>query len=86
MTTPMLNTNADQITMQVPGFRININTASEAQLQLLPGIGPNLAERIIEDREANGSYLDLQDIQRVRGIGPKTADRIATAADFHSDR
>jgi len=62
--------------------RININTASEARLQLLPRIGPKTARRIVEDRLENGPFKDAQDFQRVRGIGPKTADRIAQVADF----
>lgn len=62
--------------------RLNINTATAAQLELLPRIGPALAQRIIEDRDANGPYKDAEDLQRVRGIGPRTAERIAAVADF----
>ena len=66
--------------------RINVNTATGAQLELLPRIGPRLAQRIIDDRDANGPFEDAGDIQRVKGIGPKTAQRIAAVADFSTQR
>src|SRR5690606_9762334 len=56
--------------------RINVNTAGEAELQLLPGIGPALAARIIEDREANGPYESVDDLMRIKGIGPRTVARL----------
>lgn len=58
-------------------IRIDLNTASEAELQLLPNIGPRLAERIVVDRSNNGSFGSLDDLSRVPGIGPVTVERIA---------
>lgn len=55
---------------------ININTASQAELETLPGIGPTTAQKIIEYREANGSFLSTEDIVNVSGIGPVTYERI----------
>lgn len=49
--------------------RVNINTATQAQLQSLPGIGQARAEAIIADREANGPFHIPEDITRVSGIG-----------------
>ena len=55
---------------------ININTASSFELETLPGIGPAIAQRIIEYREANGPFLAIEDIVNVSGIGPGTYERI----------
>ncbi len=62
--------------------RIAVNTASAAELDLLPGIGPVYAQRIVDDRTANGPFTSLQDLQRVRGIGPKTAEKLAPLITF----
>lgn len=50
---------------------ININTASALELESLPKIGPVLAKRIVEYRQANGPFKTTADIQNVSGIGPK---------------
>ncbi len=49
--------------------QINLNTASEKELQELPGIGPAMSARIIEYRETNGAFQNIEDIKKVRGIG-----------------
>lgn len=59
---------------------ININTASAAELELLPQIGPTLANRIVAERNANGPFASLEDIERVRGIGPRTVEKIRDLA------
>lgn len=55
---------------------ININTASAAELELLPGIGPALAGRIIEYRQSHGAFRTVEDLTNVRGIGEKTLERL----------
>jgi competence ComEA-like helix-hairpin-helix protein len=49
--------------------RVRLNTASEDELQQLPGIGPRLARAIVADRATRGPYRTIRDLQRVRGIG-----------------
>ena len=56
--------------------KININTADEAALQTLPGIGPVLAQRIVAWREANGDYVLAEDLLAVEGIGLTKLDGI----------
>ncbi len=57
--------------------RVNINNASAGTLDdCLSGIGPAYAKRIIEYREAHGGFKAIEEIQEVRGIGPKTFEKI----------
>lgn len=51
---------------------VNINTADEATLQLLPRVGPAVSKRIVEYREENGKFAEATDLMQVRGIGEKT--------------
>jgi competence protein ComEA len=64
----------------VASGRIDINVAGEAELQLLSGIGPTLASRIVADREANGPYSSVDELQRVRGIGERTVEKVREMA------
>jgi competence ComEA-like helix-hairpin-helix protein len=59
---------------------ININTATAAELELLPGIGPALAARIVEDRERKGLFKSVDNLDRVKGIGPETLRKLRSAA------
>lgn len=52
-------------------FRVEINTATWVEWSQLEGIGPHTARAIVADREANGPFESIDDIQRVQGIGPK---------------
>ena len=55
---------------------LNINTATAAQLETLDGIGPVLAQRIVDEREANGPYTGAEDLTRVEGIGQAIVESI----------
>ena len=66
-TTPISSTN-----QSVSVNKININTADESLLCELPGIGPKIAQRIIEYRQEHGSFKTIQEITNVSGIGDKT--------------
>ncbi|MEU6861648.1 helix-hairpin-helix domain-containing protein [Glycomyces sp. NPDC046736] len=58
------------------GGLVNVNVASAAELDSLKGIGPVLAERIIEYREANGSFQSVEELAEVSGIGNALLDQI----------
>ena len=51
--------------------KININTATQAELEEITGIGPSLAQKIIEYRESNGKFKDIEELKNVSGIGDK---------------
>lgn len=55
---------------------VDVNRASAAELETLPGIGPALARRIMESRAEAGPFRSADDLLRVRGIGPATLERI----------
>ena len=55
---------------------VDVNTATSAELERLPGIGPALASRIVEDRNQHGPFSSVHDITRVSGIGEKMFESI----------
>ena len=55
-----------------PAAPVNINTATTAELETLPGIGPAMAARIVEYRQKNGSFKKIEDLMNVKGIGEKS--------------
>jgi competence ComEA-like helix-hairpin-helix protein len=56
---------------------VNINTASESQLMLLPRVGPSLAKKIVEYRQANGDFKAPEELVLVPGIGDKSYESMA---------
>jgi len=57
-------------------FQTDINTADWTELMQLPEIGETMARRIVESRQQQGPFKSREDLQRVRGIGPRTMEKI----------
>jgi competence protein ComEA len=55
-----------------PAAKVNLNAATAAQLEALPGVGPALAARIVEHRQKSGGFKSLQELMAVKGIGEKS--------------
>lgn len=62
---------------EAPSGRINLNSASAIELQMIPGIGEVLSQRIIDYRDANGGFQTVQELMEIKGIGEKTFAKIA---------
>lgn len=60
----------------VAKFQVDVNRADWPELIQLPGIGQVLAERMIAERQRGGAFRSHDDLSRVRGIGPRTLERI----------
>src|SRR5262245_5081488 len=55
---------------------VDLNSATQDELARLPGVGPSLAVRIVERRESVGAYASVEDLRRVKGIGPAKLQRL----------
>ena len=51
---------------------VNLNTATKAELEKLPGVGPSMAQRILDYRQKNGSFKKIEDLMNIQGIGEKS--------------
>lgn len=71
-------------TRRTPPSPVDLDTAPESVLVTLPGIGPALAKRIVQDRERGGRFGSITAFTRVAGIGEKTAMRLAPLVTFSS--
>jgi competence protein ComEA len=69
----------------IEGQRLDLNRATTEELELLPRIGPTLARRIVEDRAERGPFRSVEDLGRVRGIGPRTLEELAPLATVRSE-
>jgi competence protein ComEA len=66
----------DRAAPQVARFQVDVNHADWPELIQLPGVGQILAERWIAERERGGEFRSVDDLERVRGMGPRTLERI----------
>lgn len=58
------------------GGKVHLNTASKAELDVLPGVGPALAERILEYRQTHGNFKNIEEIKNVKGISEKKFEKM----------
>ena len=65
--------------------KLNLNTATEEQLMLLPSVGPSKAERVVTWRKKNGGFKRTADLRRVKGFGYKTFKRLEPFLDIKGD-
>jgi competence ComEA-like helix-hairpin-helix protein len=65
--------------------KLNLNTATEEQLMLLPSVGPSKAERIVVWRKKNGGFKRVADLRRVKGFGYRTFKRLEPFLDIKGD-
>ncbi len=65
--------------------KVNINTAAEDQIALLPGIGPKLATEIVNYRTNNGNFQVIDDIKKVSGVGDKKFEKIKNFVTVEGD-
>jgi len=65
------------------GFRIDLNVADAATLELLPGVGPNIAQNIVHARRDGAVFLGPDDLQTVKFIGPSLLSRVQPWVIYH---
>lgn len=65
--------------------KLNLNTATEEQLMLLPTVGPSKAERIVAWRKKNGGFKRTADLRRVKGFGYRTFKKLEPFLDIKGD-
>jgi competence protein ComEA len=58
------------------GEPLDLNAAVAGDLQLLPGVGPKLAQRIVDERMRRGGFRSLDELSDVKGVGPKTLEHV----------
>jgi len=59
-----------------PTHPINLNSATAAELQQVPGIGPSTADKILEMRKSYGAFKSVDDLLAIKGIGPKRLEKM----------
>ena len=70
----------------VPQLTVDLDRATQAEIEALPGIGPALARRIVEERTQHGPFGSLEGLDRVKGVGKRLLERLAPHVTFGSSR
>ncbi len=70
-----------QLSVEEKPTLLNINSATSNELQTLPGIGPNMAQRIIDHRKESGNFNSIDSLTDVKGIGEKTLEKLKPFID-----
>lgn len=78
-----INVNSTNTSAAQEGLKININTATNEQLERLPRIGKALAQRIIDYRESNGRFKNINELKNVSGIGEKIFESLKDKIAVH---
>lgn len=71
-----VGTSGDAVIKGTSGGLVNLNTATQEDLQTLTGIGPSKADAILEYRETVGKFKEVDELKQVTGIGDKTFERL----------
>ena len=81
---PLAGASANGSGLATPsgGKLVHVNSATQAELETLPGIGPTTARRIIDRRELLGNFENLEDLDNVTGIGPTTLEKLGSLLAF----
>jgi competence protein ComEA len=69
-----------------PGAPVNLNAASLAQLQTLPGVGASTAQRILDYRQKNGAFKKIEELMNVKGLGEKSFLKLKPLVNVGADK
>jgi competence protein ComEA len=69
-----------------PGAPVNLNAASLAQLQTLPGVGASTAQRILDYRQKNGAFKKIEELMNVKGLGEKSFLKLKPLVSVAADK
>ncbi|MBE5672638.1 helix-hairpin-helix domain-containing protein [Staphylococcus sp. SS35] len=71
-----LGTNKSQVNQSNTNVKVNLNTASASELMSVPGVGQTKANAIIEHRNQQGAFQDIEELKKVKGFGSKTFEKL----------
>jgi competence protein ComEA len=69
-----------------PGAPVNLNAATLAQLQTLPGVGASTAQRIVDYRQKNGAFKKIEELMNVKGVGEKSFLKLKPFVSVGTDK